>query len=323
VAGILLDPIPFQTREAERLEPLAILLEAALQPDGIEIEFVFLPEGRRFRTTRAAQRWSPVRPVKTSPAPRPAGLSLTLNFGKSSLLEGTLTLLRRKHRPWTDAEHVRFNILRSLVAQHLATLAELDTTLSSRVWLVTAIEHSSSAVLVLDSRGSILFANDRADDLLSRQTEEGLSVITEDGRTTPLLSVLIRLAAMVSPPERLPLVISNGRAVEVSMHLSASPDDPAARVCVVTLTEREALSVSDVRLYLEKRGISSREAEVVDGVLRGLRNAEIARELFICEYTVKDHLKRVFAKLGVSSRGGLVQALRAVPAGPPAPSRVS
>ena len=38
------------------------------------------------------------------------------------------------------------------------------------------------------------------------------------------------------------------------------------------------------------------------GVARGLTNAEIGRELFIAEATVKTHLLRVFAKLGVDDR---------------------
>jgi DNA-binding CsgD family transcriptional regulator/PAS domain-containing protein len=323
VAGIILEPIPLLTREAERLDSLATLIEATLEPDGIEIEFLFVPEGRRYRTTRANHRWASLRPAKTVPAPRPKTLALSLNFGKTYLLEGTLTLFRKKRRPWTDAENLRFNILRPLLAQHLAMTAELDTALASRTWVLTALEHSCSAVLLMDSRGSILFANDRADDLLSRQTEEGLSVFTTEGRTAPLLSVLIRLAGSSAPPERLPLVITNGRAVEVSLHLSSAPSDPTGPVYAVTLTEREALSLMDVKLYLEQRGVSDREAQVVDGVLRGLRNAEIARELFICEYTVKDHLKRVFSKLGVSSRGALMQALRAVPAGSPSLARPS
>ncbi len=56
-------------------------------------------------------------------------------------------------------------------------------------------------------------------------------------------------------------------------------------------------------------GLSEREAQVVAALLKGLRNAEIARELFITEWTVKDHLKHVFAKLGVRSRGGLLKTL--------------
>ncbi|MGY1786199.1 response regulator [Geodermatophilus sp. SYSU D00698] len=45
-----------------------------------------------------------------------------------------------------------------------------------------------------------------------------------------------------------------------------------------------------------------RELEVLAGVARGLTNAEIGRELYIGEATVKTHLLRVFAKLGVDDR---------------------
>ena len=38
------------------------------------------------------------------------------------------------------------------------------------------------------------------------------------------------------------------------------------------------------------------------GVARGLSNAAIGRELYITEATVKTHLLRVFAKLGVDDR---------------------
>ena len=45
-----------------------------------------------------------------------------------------------------------------------------------------------------------------------------------------------------------------------------------------------------------------RELEVLAGVAHGLTNAEIGRELFIGEATVKTHLLRVFTKLGVDDR---------------------
>ena len=47
---------------------------------------------------------------------------------------------------------------------------------------------------------------------------------------------------------------------------------------------------------------TARELEVLRGVARGLTNAEIGRELFIGEATVKTHLLRVFAELGVDDR---------------------
>jgi DNA-binding NarL/FixJ family response regulator len=47
---------------------------------------------------------------------------------------------------------------------------------------------------------------------------------------------------------------------------------------------------------------TARELEVLAGVAQGLTNAEIGRQLFIGEATVKTHLLRVFAKLGVDDR---------------------
>ncbi|MEV7806383.1 response regulator transcription factor [Microbispora sp. NPDC088329] len=52
--------------------------------------------------------------------------------------------------------------------------------------------------------------------------------------------------------------------------------------------------------------LSRRETEVLALVARGLTNAEIGRELFISETTVKTHLLRVFSKLGVSDRTAAV-----------------
>ena len=52
--------------------------------------------------------------------------------------------------------------------------------------------------------------------------------------------------------------------------------------------------------------LSPREIEVLRLVARGRTNAEIGRELFISEATVKTHLLRSFGKLGVSDRTAAV-----------------
>ncbi|WP_367650763.1 response regulator [Nocardioides sp. zg-1308] len=48
--------------------------------------------------------------------------------------------------------------------------------------------------------------------------------------------------------------------------------------------------------------LTERERDVADGVARGLSNAEIAAELFMGVPTVKTHVGRLFAKLGVENR---------------------
>ncbi|MBE7699324.1 response regulator transcription factor [Oerskovia sp. Sa1BUA8] len=60
------------------------------------------------------------------------------------------------------------------------------------------------------------------------------------------------------------------------------------------------------RLVTSVRGagerLTAREAQVLALVARGLSNPAIGRELFISEATVKTHLLRAFAKLGVDDR---------------------
>jgi len=56
-------------------------------------------------------------------------------------------------------------------------------------------------------------------------------------------------------------------------------------------------------------GLTGREHEVVSGVLAGLSTRQISARLHITTYTVQDHLKAIFAKLGVTSRGELAHHL--------------
>ena len=51
--------------------------------------------------------------------------------------------------------------------------------------------------------------------------------------------------------------------------------------------------------------LTRREQQIVDGVARGLRNKEIARQLDISEKTVKSHLNNIFQKLGLEGRFAL------------------
>ena len=61
-------------------------------------------------------------------------------------------------------------------------------------------------------------------------------------------------------------------------------------------------------------GLSPRERDVCRDVIAGLSTAEIATHLFVTTNTVQDHLKSVFAKVDVRSRGELVARLQPQPA---------
>ena len=63
-------------------------------------------------------------------------------------------------------------------------------------------------------------------------------------------------------------------------------------------------------LLLAAYGLTAREREICREVIAGHSTADIAARLFISANTVQDHLKSIFAKVGVRSRGELVARLR-------------
>jgi len=63
-------------------------------------------------------------------------------------------------------------------------------------------------------------------------------------------------------------------------------------------------------LLLTAYGLTVRERDICREVIAGHSTADIATCLFISANTVQDHLKSVFGKVGVRSRGELVARLR-------------
>jgi DNA-binding CsgD family transcriptional regulator len=62
-------------------------------------------------------------------------------------------------------------------------------------------------------------------------------------------------------------------------------------------------------IIVEAYCLTPREQDITHAVARGLSNQEIAATLFLSPHTVRDHLKAIFTKVGVGSRGELVAKL--------------
>ena len=106
---------------------------------------------------------------------------------------------------------------------------------------------------------------------------------------------------MISPTARWnswePVVLQASRLI--------TGDDPAQMVVTV-----EPATTQDIAtLLLAAYGVTAREREVCLEVLSGNPTADIARHLFISVHTVHDHLKSLYEKVGVGSRGELVARL--------------
>jgi DNA-binding CsgD family transcriptional regulator len=70
-----------------------------------------------------------------------------------------------------------------------------------------------------------------------------------------------------------------------------------------------ALAPEVAPLIVAAYDLSPRERQVAQRVILGATTAEISRALHISPYTVQDHLKAIFEKVGVRSRGEMVRRI--------------
>jgi DNA-binding CsgD family transcriptional regulator len=74
----------------------------------------------------------------------------------------------------------------------------------------------------------------------------------------------------------------------------------------IAIVIERARSSQIAPVVLRAYGLTSREREVAGLAMRGSSNDDVATALGLSTHTVKDHLKAVFRKVGVQSRGELV-----------------
>ena len=75
---------------------------------------------------------------------------------------------------------------------------------------------------------------------------------------------------------------------------------------------REVSGAADPGSASESARLSAREAEVMSLIADGQTNGQIAARLFLAEKTVKNHVRRIYSKLGVGSRPAAIAYWRAV-----------
>ncbi len=67
--------------------------------------------------------------------------------------------------------------------------------------------------------------------------------------------------------------------------------------------------VKQMKTYLQERGLSKRESEVVILVVQGLTNKQVADQLCVAEKTVKFHLTNVYKRMKISRRSQIIWTL--------------
>lgn len=97
------------------------------------------------------------------------------------------------------------------------------------------------------------------------------------------------------------------QAVRNTIREHANPLSPAAVSAVLDAVKSTPEQPQvDPRLARAALGLSMREEEVMDLIAKGNSNGAIARQLYLSEKTVKNHVNRIYAKLGVDSRAAAI-----------------
>jgi DNA-binding CsgD family transcriptional regulator len=108
------------------------------------------------------------------------------------------------------------------------------------------------------------------------------------------------------PPARARVRLPSGRWLSVHGARLHTADGGPRRTAVMLEPARRAELVP---LIVEMYGLTERESEVTQLLVSGRPIEAIAQSLYISPYTVRDHVKSIFKKLGVTSRPELTALL--------------
>jgi DNA-binding CsgD family transcriptional regulator len=222
---------------------------------------------------------------------------------------GGTDLTREKGRPDFNPQEVAF--LRQ-VAPHLG--AGLRAAALRAQASLDSEGEGVPGVLVLDHRGWVIQYTQVAKGLLEEL--EDLGPGWQEGAGLPLAIWMVASAvrkalkaktdrdqAMVP---RLCIKARSGRWLTLQGALTeAKPGQPGGTMIFMEPAGPKEMTWLRTSAY----GLTPREREVVDLVLRGASGKQISETLYISEYTVQEHLSNIFDKVGVRGRRALVKRL--------------
>jgi DNA-binding CsgD family transcriptional regulator len=235
-------------------------------------------------------------------------LRLVLRVGDSPW--GTMTLHRHLGRPaFTRPEILLAASLSAPLGEALRVRARPTGTLEGLIG-----QHRP---------GLLLFTLDRALRSADAQARAWLAELTSDhvigdpcpndlGVTVPvwLMSTVFRASAVTrgqgDGTARVRVRTRRGRWLVCHASCLRGADGSLEQVAVVI----EPATATDLSpIIAQAYDLSAREQQITRLIARGASTADMADALFLSPYTVRDHVKAVLRKVGVSSRGELVARL--------------
>jgi DNA-binding CsgD family transcriptional regulator len=184
--------------------------------------------------------------------------------------------------------------------------------LRSRVLRSTALAKGfpgGPGMLLFDRNSAMLSCNDDARGWLEALPDE---LHDGDALPVPIHSVVSQARAIADGHEtgraRARLLTRSGQWL--LLHASVLNSD----LIGVVIEAAQANEIAPI--IVEAYELSPREQQITQLVARGANTTQMAQELLLSTHTVRDYVKQVFEKVGVTSRGELVAKLFAEHYGP-------
>ncbi|MGB7425034.1 MAG: helix-turn-helix transcriptional regulator [Ornithinimicrobium sp.] len=155
-------------------------------------------------------------------------------------------------------------------------------------------------VVLLGPDGKILSVTEGAEDVL-----EDLRVDSVDDEIPGTILVAASKARASRASTKLTTRLRGRSGRWVRIHVCPM----SGGVESVSVTIESAHAGDLVPILLDSYGLTTRETDIVLALCRGFSTKEIAAECGISVHTVRDHMKAIFAKSRVTSRGELVANL--------------
>ena len=220
--------------------------------------------------------------------------------------EGVLILHRDSEKPFTKEEERELESVLPYI-RHIWTRPQSET---AHVYT----DSDGHGTIICDTDGRIQHISLNASQLLAMaQQHRGAGsaelpthLPDELKELTRRLYTLTTPGAHAGPPA---LYVNNrwGRFVFRATWLD-SLSGPQDRMVAISITRQEPLAVSVVRGF-QKSPLSPKQRDVALMLVTGRSAEDIVREMSISVTTYKDHLRKIYEKLGINKRVDLIRHL--------------
>ena len=221
---------------------------------------------------------------------------------------GSITLWRREGSPpFSEQDAATLAGLAAPIGEALRRHAR-PTAIGGAIGAATDLDRPG--MVLFDADGDVVSANEEARFWLDELPPEP-GVRTEHGVLPVWLLVTVFRAGAIrhgagDGTARTRVRTRQGRWLACHASCLRAADGSVGDVALVI---EPAPPAAVAPLVVEAYDLTVREQEIVHLLARGAGTAEIADALFLSPHTVRDHVKAIFAKAGVSSRGELVAKL--------------